>query len=290
MFRPWMRKALGILTLIACPAAAWAEDPSPPFDKSGYALFNPTPTDQMRNFCTDRPTKGNAPCTVDAGHFQIETDILNWTRSSIGGTTQDIFLYTNPTLKLGLNDRMDLELNIAPLVQVKTRNNAAGTRSDQKGIGDLFARVKYNLLGNEGGSLAVSLLPYVKVPTARAGIGNKSFESGLIVPVSFALPNDFSLLLGPEIDLFRNSTNSGYHANFQGLINLSRPITSSLTGSVELWSDINPDSATTTRQWSVDFALIWSVMPNLQLDIGTNIGFNRATPDVQTYVGISKRF
>jgi len=71
-------------------------------DKSSYSLFNPTPDDQLRDLCTDRPPKANLPCTVDPGHFQYESDVFNWTRSVSGGTTTDTFLYTNPTLKVGL--------------------------------------------------------------------------------------------------------------------------------------------------------------------------------------------
>lgn len=43
-------------------------------DKSIYNIFNPTPKDKMREFDTDRPDKIETPHTVDAGHFQIETD------------------------------------------------------------------------------------------------------------------------------------------------------------------------------------------------------------------------
>jgi len=281
--------ALGSLALALASWSACAADASTA-DKSGYTVFNPTPEDQMRGFCTDRPAKSNGPCTVDAGHFQLETDLFNWTRSSIGGTSQNIFLYTNPTLKLGLTNRMDLEFNISPFVQAKSSNNATGAKTDLKGIGDLFARIKYNVVGNDGGDLAVTLLPYVKLPTARLGIGNRSYEGGLILPVSYALPMDFTLLVDPEIDVFRNSSNSGYHANFQGLINISRPIADNVTAAVEIWSDVNKDPAGTIRQWSFDAAVSWVVRPNLQLDIGANVGLNRATPDLQAYIGISKRF
>jgi len=44
-------------------------------DKSDYSLFDPTPDNQMRSFSTDRPPKANSPYTVDAGHFQYETDL-----------------------------------------------------------------------------------------------------------------------------------------------------------------------------------------------------------------------
>ena len=68
-----------------------SEGASPP-DKSNYTMLNPTPDAELRDFCTDRPPKANLPCTVDAGHFQYESDVFNWTRSSSGGATTDTFL------------------------------------------------------------------------------------------------------------------------------------------------------------------------------------------------------
>src|ERR1700743_2852682 len=70
-------------------------------DKSQYTLFNPTPTDQMRPFSTDRPTKSNVPYTVDAGHFQYEGDLFiygyNNTRTPDTNTTTRSA--GNPTLE-----------------------------------------------------------------------------------------------------------------------------------------------------------------------------------------------
>ena len=51
-------------------------------DKNQYWLLNPVPPDQMRSFSTDRPTKSNVPYTVDAGHFQYETDLVNFTHQA----------------------------------------------------------------------------------------------------------------------------------------------------------------------------------------------------------------
>jgi len=50
--------------------------------KSGYTLFNPTPPELMREMLTDRPDKTEALILVDAGHFQIEADVLNYTIST----------------------------------------------------------------------------------------------------------------------------------------------------------------------------------------------------------------
>ena len=64
--------------------AAASSDPAP--DKSGYNLFNPTPDDEMRKFTPDRPAKGFSVRTIDAGHFELETDIVNYTTSNDRGS------------------------------------------------------------------------------------------------------------------------------------------------------------------------------------------------------------
>ena len=278
-------------SLAAAITASAADDASPAPDKSGYTIFNPTPVDQMRIFCTDRPTKSNLPCTVDAGHFQYEADAINWTYAKSGGVQTNTYLYTNPTLKLGLTNTIDVELNIAPAERIFS-NSAAG-KSSIGGAGDLFLRTKFNLIGAEGGGFQLTALPFIKAPTAKPGVGNKAVEGGFILPVSFALPNDFTLLFDPEIDVLRNALNTGRRANFQSLANLSRALSSSVTGYVELFGAVNDDPSGTLKQASLDLAVswvVWDKVPNLQLDIGTNIGLTRDTPRIQAYAGVSQRF
>jgi hypothetical protein len=260
-------------------------------DKSDYTVFDPTPDDQMRAFCTDRPTKANLPCTVDAGHFQYEADIVNWTYARTGGVTTNTYLFPNPTFKLGLTNTIDLELAMAPLETVSTKSMSG--KQTLTGIGDLFVRIKVNLAGADGGDFQVALIPYVKLPTARPGIGDQAVEGGLIAPISFALPRDFTLLFDPEIDILRNEADFGRHGNFQTLANLSHALSSSVTGYVELWGQVNNDPASATKQASLDLAvswIAWPALPNLQFDTGANIGLTSATPRIQAYIGISQRF
>ena len=47
-------------------------------DKSSYHFFNPTPRELMREMSTDRPDLTESAYTVDAGHFQIETDLVSF--------------------------------------------------------------------------------------------------------------------------------------------------------------------------------------------------------------------
>src|SRR3954452_3321292 len=106
--------------------------------------------------CTDRPGKGNNACTVPAGKIQLESDLINWTRDDQGGVRTDTILYTSPTLKLGLTDSADLQLNIAPYEEVRTR--AGGTTDRVGGAGDLFVRFKQRLTASSAGT-QVALFP-----------------------------------------------------------------------------------------------------------------------------------
>jgi hypothetical protein len=266
-----------------------ADHPNP--DKSQYWLLAPTPDDQLRDFSTDRPTKSDVPFTVDAGHFQYEMDVANFTHQVSGPTHTDTLLVPNPTLKVGVTNNVDLELNLAPIVGVHMFNSTAGMSTTTWGKGDTFLRTKINLWGNDGGGTGVfALIPYVKAPSAPPGIGNGAVEEGMIAPLSFSLQNGFTLLFNSELDALKNNVNDGRHANYVNLVNLSRQVIKDVTLYVEFWSDYNDDPTRRTTQYSIDTALAWLIRPNLQFDVGANFGLNTATPAIQLYAGISQRF
>ena len=258
-------------------------------DKNQYWLLNPVPPDQMRSFSTDRPTKSNVPYTVDAGHFQYETDQVNFTHQVTGTTRIDTLLAPNPTFKVGLTNNADFEVNV-PFAGVRTSDTATAASSTLWGIGDTFVRSKINLWGNDGGTTAAAIIPYVKAPSAPIGIGNGAVEGGLIGPVAFSLPNSFTLLLVPEIDVLKDSLNSGYHGNYVIDVNLSREVIKNVTAYVEVWSDYNADPAAKATLISFDAAVAWVFLPNAQIDVGANFGLTSATPVVQIYAGLSQRF
>jgi hypothetical protein len=281
-----------VLGLMAAGQARADDAPAPAPDKSGFTLFDPTPPADLRSLCTDRPTKSTGPCTIDAGHWQLESDVYNWTQQSVGGVTTDTEFFTNPTLKLGLTNTLDFEVNIAPYERVTVHDAATGLTTRAGGVGDLFLRAKWSLKGDDGGSFGLALVPFVKVPTAPSSIGNGQVEGGLVVPVQFNLPNNLQLLFDPEVDILADAVGSGHHANTAGLVSLSYPASKTVTLSAELWGDANFDPSGTVTQASFDLGAAWipAKAPNFQLDGGVNLGLNRATPGVQAYVGVSHRF
>ena len=237
--------------------------------------------------CTDRPTKATSACTVPEGAVQFETDVGNWTRNSDGGVRTGTVLYVNPTLKYGLTGSTDVQVNIAPYETIHT--SAVGGSSTIHGVGDLYLRVKQRLTSADA-KAQFALVPYIKIPTAKLGIGNRKVEGGLVGTGVFTLPAGFSMTITPEVDDLENTNLDGHHAQLVGAFNVGKTLSSKLTASAELWTSQNYDPAGHSHQYSADFALAYLASPTLQLDAGTNLGLNAATPDVQLYAGVSTRF
>jgi hypothetical protein len=61
---------------------------------------------------------------------------------------------------------------------------------------------------------------------------------------------------------------------------------------LELWGARDEDPAGATSQASLDVSAAWTPRnaPDLQWDGGLNAGLNHDTPDVEIYLGVSRRF
>ena len=274
--------------LLAAPLAARAqvsaEAPTPAASAAADAA-EPAPTP----ICTDRPTKSNYACTVDAGHLQYEADLVNASFLKLDGMTTDTWLVVNPTLKYGVAPDLDIEANISPLEIVRSHDDGGQTRT-LAGVSDLYLRLKYEFIETTNDTLEVSAIPYVKAPTARPGLGNGVVEGGVILPVNYKLSEMFTLTTAPEIDADKDTAGDGRHLNTAQLVNLAATLTKEVTAYAELWGDWNFDPTRTIRQYSADVAVAYGVTSELQLDTGVNFGLNRETAGVQAYVGVSQKF
>lgn len=281
-----MRRSVAAWMLCALAAPLHADDAAPP-DKSGYWLFDPTPDAYLRAFSTDRPPKANSPYTVDAGHFQYETDLAVFGQGNASGLGTRDWTIFDPTLKVGLTNAIDAELQLTPYESVAT--SAGGRSTSMAGIGDTVARLKLNLLGDDGGDVAVALLPYVKLPTARTPLGNGKTEGGVILPVAIAAPAGFTLIVMPEGDWLADADGSGHHAMGDFLVNVSHPLSARWTAYGELYA-AHPFESGARSFYTFDTALTLALTPTLQWDVGGNFALNGLAPRVQIYSGLSQRF
>jgi hypothetical protein len=238
--------------------------------------------------CPDRPSKATGTCTVPAGHWQVETGLVDWTRDRSDGVRSDLMLIGSSLIKYGLSDRADLELGITPLMLMRTRGGGGHER--HSGFGDMLVRAKYRLTADDA-PIAIALDPFVKLPTASRHLGNRKVEAGIVAAVSAPLGRSpLTLSMAPEADWRADADGHGHHAAMIQLVNLGLAASSRLSLGAELWGQWDWDPSGTGRQASADGSIAYLVSNSVQIDGGANFGLNRETPDVELYAGVSKRF
>src|SRR5215471_15662520 len=125
--RTMLTKGLLSLTGSALLAHAQVQSESQPAaDKHAFNFFNPTPTNLLRELTVDGPGATESPYTVDAGHFQIELTLVNYTYES-DTFDQDHFRFEEYdvapiNLKVGLFNSMDLQLLLEPYIHQYQRD------------------------------------------------------------------------------------------------------------------------------------------------------------------------
>jgi len=238
--------------------------------------------------CADRPGKATATCTVPADHWQIETGLADWSLQKAGGERDTSLAIGETTIKLGLTEASNIEVDVAPWERATSRSGAA--HDSASGFGDVNILYKQRLTASEA-PLQVSALPFVKAPRANRSLGTGEWEGGFLLPIGYAIPSSpLSLAFTPEMDLLADGDGHGHHLAMTQVMDLGWQATSQLNLSAELWGQWDWDPAGTTRQYSADTALAYLVGNRVQLDAGANFGLNRNTPDVELYAGFAELF
>ena len=238
--------------------------------------------------CADRPTKGTGTCTVPAGHWQIETALIDWSHSDSHGVRSDFTAIGASLLKFGISGNADVELGFAPY-EISRLREPGGTERNS-GFGDMLVRSKIRLTADDA-PVQIAVDPFVKMPTAGHDLGNGKVEAGLTVPVALALGSGpLSLAFAPEMDWRGDGDGAGRHAAMVQLVDVGMAASPRLSLTAELWAQWDWDPAGTARQYSADGAVAYLLSNSVQLDAGANFGLNRNTPDVELYAGVSKRF
>ena len=71
--------------------------------------------------CATRPGKSTAPCTVPAGHFQVETGLADWSLQKAGSERDTSLVVGETVFKYGLTDRSDIEVDVTPWERATSR-------------------------------------------------------------------------------------------------------------------------------------------------------------------------
>jgi hypothetical protein len=262
---------------------------SPTPDKSMYTLFNPTPVDLRRAYNTDRPSKTDSPYTIDAGVFQIESDLANWTADVADHVRVRTWIVGNTNFKLGLTNWMDFEVFPQLYVNTRTSGSGFGTPVEQDGFGDTTLRLKINLLGNDGGKLVVAFVSSLKVPTNTDHFANHVWEPGFELPINYSLPWGLTLFAQTRLDILDEPHSGDMRVQWQNPIGLSRTIVGNLSGYVEFYDAVSTGH---NHPWvgTLDTGLIYQVTSNFSVDVNSFFGLTDSAPDCNAFVGFARRF
>jgi hypothetical protein len=279
-------------TALIAPAGrtqdVFAQDAPRP-DKGVYTLFKPAPAEMMRELSPDRPDKTETPYTLDAGHFSLEMDFANYIYDRSDNIATKAWNIAPFNFKVGLFNRVDVQFVFDNYEHVNSEDRSSGASAVQSGIGDFTARVVMNMWGDDGGGTALAVLPYVKIPTNTAGLGNRAIEGGIIVPFALKLPGDFGMGFETAAGFLHDDGDGNYHEDFINSITFDHSILGKLSGYVEFFSDISTERHV---GWigTVDAGLEFLATENVQLDCGCNFGVTPAADDFNPFAGITVRF
>jgi hypothetical protein len=120
--------------------------------------------------------------------------------------------------------------------------------------------------------------------------GAGAWGAGLLAPVSYDLTDRLNLQLTPEIDAAVDEDGNGRHLAYGGVAGLGVKLGEHLTSTAEMQLFRDRDPAEKTSQALAALSLGWMIGDDLQLDGGANTGLNRHSPDLEIYLGVSRRF
>ena len=265
--------ALGLATT---SSHAQSESPESPPDKSGYTFRNPTPPELMREMSTDRPDQTESAYTVDAGHYQLEMDIVRAFIES-GSDTRPSYAIVPVNFKLGLTNRIDIQFVLDTLVWTE----------DASGVGELATRLKVNLWGNDGGRTALAVMPFVKLPLPASELRNGKMEGGVIVPFAAELGAGFGLGAMTELDLV--AVGPDYETEWVNTVTVGHDLTKNLGTYLEL---VVVTGSRPELDWEgqVDLGFTYALSPDLRVDWGCNFAVTDGPPDYIPWIGLSARF
>lgn len=240
-----------------------------------------------REMTTDRPDRTETPYTVGRGRIQVETTVVGYTRDLLPGDWEVHAVnvaWTN--LRLGYTPNTELQIATDGYLDVQAEHRWTRTDYNNKGLGDTRVRYKWNLRGNDAPGSALAVMPWVKIPTAKEGLGNRKAEGGIIVPYARELEHGWKFGAKTEVAMLRDGANLEYRPVWINAVTLGQNLGGKVGGFVELTSRMGDGH----HQLSFDAGLTYAVNKDLQLDAGAQLGLSNSAPDIGLFTGFSKRF
>lgn len=251
--------------------------------KQTYSLRRAVPKARLREMTTDRPDVTESAYSVDAGHFQLETDLVRITRQARSSGIDQQIDFNDINLKVGLNRTADLELVINSFL---IHQEPDQSRLQQRSLSAFTLRWKLNLWGNDGGRTALSLISFVKPPIGVPTGETRAWEGGIVTPFAWQLPRDWTLGSQLQASLNYDANRQTHYLQLAPTLTIGHDIYRRLGGFVEVagyWDVRQPH-----WQATVNGGPILRLGDNIQFDLGVNLALTYNTPS-SYFLGFSFR-
>lgn len=253
-------------------------------------LASPAAAQDLRDLCPTRPGLGTPTCIVDKGHVLAELGLADWTRERDTTSRTDTVLAGDTLLRLGIDDRSEIQLGWTAYGHVRTLDRPSGQVDRTGRIGDVALAYKHSLAYPDGKGFSIAVQPYATLPIGRRPIGAGTWSAGLIVPVAQDLGEVVSLQFSPEIDAAPDDDGAGRHLAYGGVAGLGIALNEAVSSAFELSAFRDDAPGAHATELLAAASLAWQPGGDWQVDAGTAAGLNHASPDVRVYIGVARRF
>jgi hypothetical protein len=232
------------------------------FCNTSIAQLNPKKS-SLRDLSPDRPHQTESPITVDKWHIMIESDVVNFKNEMELKNRIKTLGLGAANLKIGFHKRMDFEIISTIFSKQTYENNIQPT--NQGFCKNFTFRYKYNLIGNDSGSLAIAIMPLINTNNFFNEKG-KIYTAGILVNAEKEVGNLFGLGYTGGFSSFTVDRLFNQYEIFN-TVSLDYKVIGKLHFFHEVSHRYNK-SAAHLSTFSFDSGCIYTVNNNLQFDSG----------------------
>lgn len=237
---------------------------------------------------TDRPHFSEASNLVGLGRVQLETG-YSYFRDNDHGTLVQTHSFGEPLLRAGVfAEWFEFRLGYTYLVEQSRVPGGPSTRFS--GSDDVYVGAKLALTEQSGWLPEMAIFPQARVPTGSSAFTNSQVLPGFNFAYSWKLNDWLELECNTQLNRRRDDA-AHFYTEFIQTVNFEYELTDRIGAFTEWFCFVPSGALTAETQHYFHGGFVYFVNNNIQLDIHSAVGLNRAADDLAfSGVGFSIRY